>query len=291
MTGMTRRAALGAGLATAVAAATAGCRTDDVEDPDIGDETTESAKDVRPVYVAYDGPKADLPGDATTGVPDAYFSYPDPPPSTGRIPLGVSDPVSFMTSGANSWYPELAKNGRWQQLNADVGTEVSATVIATDYLAKFQTSVAADSISDFTLIVPAPDLPELLESRFTDLTPYLAGDNVKKYPNLAGFLTGSAPATWRERLHLEHARNFHALTDGRAKYVWVTDDGREHFFDLVNDPQERHDLTRDPTRADEIARWRQHLVEALRDRPEGFMVGNELQPGREYGGMIPYPPA
>ena len=52
---------------------------------------------------------------------------------------------------------------------------------------------------------------------------------------------GEAPA-WREFVHGEHAACYSAdeamqyLTDGREKYVWFTQSGREQLFDLVRRP-------------------------------------------------------
>lgn len=93
----------------------------------------------------------------------------------------------------------------------------------------------------------------------------------------------------RPWLHFEHApcyskeQAFHALTDGRMKYIWRPLDGKEHLFDLEEDPHEEHDLAanaEDPV----LEQWRRRLVERLAGRPEGFSDGQRLIPGR------PYPP-
>ncbi len=94
----------------------------------------------------------------------------------------------------------------------------------------------------------------------------------------------------REWLHMEHApcygsrQAFHALTDGRFKYIWRPTDGAEQLFDLEADPREEHDLSRDATRRAELEAWRMRLVRRLAGRPEGFSDGARLVPGR------PYPP-
>ena len=82
--------------------------------------------------------------------------------------------------------------------------------------------------------------------------------------------------SWRPHIQIECAGKFQCLTDGREKLVWFTDDGREQFFDLTEDPQELHDLIDDPTRDDRIAWWRAQLVEALAERPEGWSDGERL---------------
>ena len=94
----------------------------------------------------------------------------------------------------------------------------------------------------------------------------------------------------RPVLHFEHApcyspaQAFHALTDGRHKYIWRPVKGDEQLFDLDQDPHEEHDLARDPSQAARVASWRSRLVQRLAGRPEGFSDGTKLIPGR------PYPP-
>jgi len=70
----------------------------------------------------------------------------------------------------------------------------------------------------------------------------------------------------------------HYLTDGKRKYIWEPGIGRELFFDLESDPEERHNLLDDPQWKDEVDVWRGRLIEKLRDRPEGFVRGGQLVP-------------
>jgi arylsulfatase len=103
--------------------------------------------------------------------------------------------------------------------------------------------------------------------------------------SLVPLMSGSS-AEWRTHLHIEHAPLHHTLTDGREKYIWHAADGREQFFDLVNDPHELHDRAKDPAAAGRIQRWRQRLIDELRHRPEGFTDGNKLTPGRPYAPLL-----
>ena len=93
-------------------------------------------------------------------------------------------------------------------------------------------------------------------------------------------------ADWRPYLHIEHAPVHQSLTDGAEKFIWFVADGREQFFDLTDDPDERHDLIDSPTDADRIERWRRRLIGDLADRPEGFSDGNRLIPGRPYPALL-----
>ena len=87
---------------------------------------------------------------------------------------------------------------------------------------------------------------------------------------------------WREFFHGEHSPCYslehapHYLTDGRQKYIWFPTTGEEQFFDLEADPRELHDVAADPSRADEVALWRNRLIEELAGRPEGFVVEGKL---------------
>jgi len=191
--GITRRQliARGVGLSAAAGATmlAAGCRPGEpVDGPGstTGSSSTGTARvGIRPSYVPFDGPVPDLPGDATIGVPHGFLKYPDPAASTGRVPLNLSAPVEFMVQGVPPGVP-AERNARWKQMEADLGTSFRINAVdSTQYTAKFQTAIAGNALAEITQITAVPQLPKVLESMFTDLTPYLSGDNVKKYPNLA----------------------------------------------------------------------------------------------------------
>jgi arylsulfatase len=87
----------------------------------------------------------------------------------------------------------------------------------------------------------------------------------------------------REFLHGEHlcfGQSVHYLTDGREKYIWWSGTGREQRFDLVNDPQELHDLGSDLT-------WRARLIATLTDRPEKFVEKGMLITGKGVSALLP----
>ena len=71
------------------------------------------------------------------------------------------------------------------------------------------------------------------------------------------------------------------LTDGREKYVWFTQSGREQLFDLATDPEELHDLSAEPSASERLGFWRARLIERLAARPQdGLSDGARLIPGR-----------
>lgn len=92
----------------------------------------------------------------------------------------------------------------------------------------------------------------------------------------------------RATLRSEHANTygpaqaFHALTDGRHKYIWRPTDGTEQLFNLESDPREEHDLAAVSAHATTLTAWRSRLIYALTDRPEGFTDGSRLIAGRPY---------
>lgn len=91
---------------------------------------------------------------------------------------------------------------------------------------------------------------------------------------------------WRLFVHGEHAHPGRGrgalsnqwLTDGTEKYLWFSQTGREQLFELDTDPDECRD--RAEQRPDRVGHWRRRLVEALRDREEGYVKGEELVVGR-----------
>ena len=124
--------------------------------------------------------------------------------------------------------------------------------------------VCLEDIMPTVLDIADVPIPNTVEGK--SLVPLLRGDK----------------CNWPEYLHLEHANLHHTLTDGTEKYIWFTNDGREQFFDLSKDPDERHDLVDEPSALDRIGKWRQRLVHKLKDRPEGFSDGEKLVAGRPY---------
>jgi arylsulfatase len=128
--------------------------------------------------------------------------------------------------------------------------------------------VCLEDIMPTLLDLAGVDIPDTVEGR--SLLPLLRGETDH----------------WRDSLHLEHAPNFHALTDGREKFIWHVADGREQFFDLTTDPTECRDCIADPEYHSRITWWRQRLITELRDRPEGFTDGERLIAGQEYRAVL-----
>ena len=90
-------------------------------------------------------------------------------------------------------------------------------------------------------------------------------------------------ANWREYVHGECAQvptlnsGQQYLTDGQTKYIWYPGTGEEHYFDLINDPNETINLATESCHQNEIKRWRTILANQLHNRPEGFTNGQKLR--------------
>jgi arylsulfatase A-like enzyme len=90
--------------------------------------------------------------------------------------------------------------------------------------------------------------------------------------------------TWREFIHGEHSCGtvgWQYLTDGKEKYIWETASGKELFFDLSSDPQEKRDRSQSSQYKSRVNLWRNRLIEILASRPQdGLSDGEQLISGK-----------
>jgi arylsulfatase len=97
----------------------------------------------------------------------------------------------------------------------------------------------------------------------------------------------------RETLHGEHSGCYsqshgnHYITDGHMKYIWFTQTGVEHLFNLDDDPMEERDLALSDDAEKLLVPWRKRLIEFLDGRPEGFTDGERLISGQTHGNVMP----
>ncbi|MCQ4084311.1 hypothetical protein NGB36_27960 [Streptomyces sp. RB6PN25] len=147
-----------------------------------------------PTYVPAKAAPPDLPGNVQ-GLDPAYLHYPTDLVQSVATPPGDGEPITALTETFTTPPPDMSRNAYWQTLNKALGSDFQMD-IATDagdgYPAKFNTVIAGGTIPDLVWFPPNQFLqhvPELLEAKFHDLTPYLSGDAVKAYPNLANLPT------------------------------------------------------------------------------------------------------
>ena len=81
-----------------------------------------------------------------------------------------------------------------QELDKRLGVNLKLDITTiSDYNTKFNTLVAGSNLPDVFWVGQTPNLVDFLQQSAADLTPYLAGDAVKNYPNLANLNTN----TWK----------------------------------------------------------------------------------------------
>lgn len=141
------------------------------------------------------GLKPGLAGTAA-GVPQGFFSYPAKPlRATGNTPLKGAKPISAALETFSPPPPSRGRNAAWQEIEKLLGGQVNITAVpADDYGTKFSTMVASDSLPDLFMYPEVGGVDNksgFLQAKCADLTPYLAGDKVKDYPNLAAIPKGA----------------------------------------------------------------------------------------------------
>ncbi|MEU0640977.1 extracellular solute-binding protein [Streptomyces umbrinus] len=166
-----------------------------------GDGVSNAGKKLAPwpAYKAFAGPKPDLAPTAE-GVQPGYVSYPaDLARSVSRTP-GDGSTVKVMSVSFGTPPKPASANKFWQAVEKALGVKIEYTVISqTDYQKKMATVMAGDpgELPDIINIFSGFALPreaQFVQRRAEDLTPFLSGDAVEDYPNLANIPTHA----WRD---------------------------------------------------------------------------------------------
>ncbi|RVU28963.1 extracellular solute-binding protein [Streptomyces antnestii] len=190
------RTSLGLGLGLAASPLLTACG-----DGGAAEKSAAKSRQVLPSTVTANSVKADLPGTAD-GVPNAFFSYPATPArSVQGSPLKGAKPVRAMTETYAPPAPGRSRNAAWQAIEKRLGGTVDITAVpADDYPTKFSTMVASGDLADVFMYPETGGVDHkasFLASECADLTPFLSGDKVKAYPNLAAI-----PAiAWQQALY------------------------------------------------------------------------------------------
>jgi putative aldouronate transport system substrate-binding protein len=166
-------------------------------------------KDVLPKFAeAKGGPKADI--ESVVGADGAstdpvYFSYPTDRSQTVSGVPGKGGSYRAITPLWGSIPP--ADNAYYQAVNKALGANLQLQPAdGNSYDKTIPTLVAGNKLPDW-LQIPTwwnanLNVGELALSRFADLTPFLSGDNIAKYPNLAALPTGGWQAgAWQGKLY------------------------------------------------------------------------------------------
>jgi putative aldouronate transport system substrate-binding protein len=148
-----------------------------------------------PTYIpSTSGPPPDFPS-IGPGYQDGYKTFPkNPPKSWTKSPPGLGTKVvSYTNTGAPLPPTPMDQNPVWQEINKRLNATVEFQIISqADYQTKLSTMMAGNDLTDFILIsTTAQNVAAFAKARLADLTPYLGGDAIKDYPNLAAIPTYS----------------------------------------------------------------------------------------------------
>jgi putative aldouronate transport system substrate-binding protein len=191
MTMISRRRFLGGSLAAvAGAGGLSGCATVTRSD----DIAALNKPVTLPTYRRFNGPKPDLPRSHPL-MPDCFYQFPAKPTTVTNGAPGDGTHITGSVPTSNPIPPSADRNPYWEELNHRIGSPLDLNITAaTDYVNKFATSVAGDTLGDlFNVDGSFAYLPQFLEARAQDLTEYLSGDAILEYP----FLANLAADSWR----------------------------------------------------------------------------------------------
>jgi putative aldouronate transport system substrate-binding protein len=141
-----------------------------------------------PTYIPVTkGPKPDLAGNGV--VQPVYYNS----PAQNELYTSVTGTIGDggTTSGFVVTYdaPPPANNTYLQYIGKQANAKFDLTFVPGDSFAeKFATMIAGNSLPqmvEFLTFAMPPRYPQILASRFQDLSEYLSGDRIKEYPNLA----------------------------------------------------------------------------------------------------------
>lgn len=138
-------------------------------------------------------PKPDFPG-ASLLYEDGYVNYPANPVKAVAETPGLGGDVKIFVQPLQPPFAPLDKNPAWQEINKQLNANVQFILAPpADYPAKLGTLMAGGDLPDlmefYGGVYAVPNIPKFFEAACADLSPYLAGDAAKSYPNLASIPT------------------------------------------------------------------------------------------------------
>jgi putative aldouronate transport system substrate-binding protein len=143
-------------------------------------------------------PPPDLPGSADGLLAPGYQKYPSNLIRSVPQPPGKGGDVNALTVSLSPAPTPLENNAAWQQVNKEIGVNLKIPSISTaDYPTRLGTVLSGGDLPDIIAAAifstTLPNIGDFLNSACADLTPYLSGDAVKDYPNLANLPSTAWP--------------------------------------------------------------------------------------------------
>jgi len=149
---------------------------------------------ILPSYIPIEYAKPDFP--SVNGTTPGYVTLPEKLVRSVPTPPGTGSVFTVMTPLWGT-IPKAEGNQYYKGVNEILGSEIKFQITdGNTYGDKLATVLASFKDVPDWVCVPAWNLPkrfgsEIVDHVFEDLTPYLAGDKVKAYPNLANIPTGA----------------------------------------------------------------------------------------------------
>ncbi|MFI1963147.1 extracellular solute-binding protein [Streptomyces pathocidini] len=144
-----------------------------------------------PAYVPAKGvPTPDLPG-TEGGVQSGYLTYPKELTQSVPEKPGDGSTIRIVTGTWGASPLPKSKNRYWQEIEKALGVELDITVIPfAEYDKKVSAMMASGDTPD-VMLKPgsAANITAFQKAKTQDLTDFVSGDAVKKYPNLANIPT------------------------------------------------------------------------------------------------------
>jgi putative aldouronate transport system substrate-binding protein len=160
---------------------------------------TSGGKVKLPTYGALPNlPPADLPGTPDGLLAPGYQKYPTNLIKSVPTPPGKGGEVNGLTASLSTPPTALENNPAWQQVNKELNVTLRIPSISTaDFPTRLGTVLAGSDLPDIIAAAifstTMPNIADFLNSACADLTPYLSGDAVKDYPNLANLPSSAWP--------------------------------------------------------------------------------------------------
>ncbi|MBV8862348.1 MAG: hypothetical protein JO259_10870, partial [Mycobacterium sp.] len=172
-----------------------------------------------PTYVPQTAIKPDVPGSADGMIDSAFINYPANPVKMVTDTPGSGGDVTVTTWTTSAAPTPLESNALWQAVNKELGVTLRINVLPqADYATvKLPTLVAGGELPDILYIATnsaIPQLPQFFKSQCADLTPYLSGDAIKEYPNLANI----PPISWKQ---IVYNQAITGVPVAYPLYLWV----------------------------------------------------------------------
>jgi putative aldouronate transport system substrate-binding protein len=152
-----------------------------------------------PTFVPAAVPPPDFPA-TESGLQAGYKVYPKTLVKSVATPPGTGGDVTALTSLPFPPSPPLEENTAWQAVNKQLNATVKMRMVpSADYQNAVATTMAGGDLPELFYFnafgITASEMPRFLRASYTDLTPYLSGDAIKEYPNLAAIPTASWVST------------------------------------------------------------------------------------------------